>query len=135
MKLLFLNISQICSLLLIANITYGQNDFLTLARTWQFDKSSIRGTVMSPSDIEKQDYLDLRDDFTFIRVDGGTCFQGKWEYDESNQKIKLTYQLIDKVDFFSVKAVDKTHLVLKVEEDWKNEMTLYMKAVKYPCSI
>ena len=135
MKVLFFTIFLICNLLFLENLAYSQTDFLTLAKTWQFEKSSIRGTVLNPTQIEKQDYLDLRSDFSFNRVDGGTCYQGTWKYDSENKKIKLVYNHIDKVDLFSIEEVGKGNLILKVEEDWKIEMTLYLKAVKYPCSI
>jgi|GEM_PF-4619018 len=113
----------------------GQDAISAIARTWKIDKSSISGIMMNMPEEEQSDYLDLNTDNTFVRVDEGKCFVGKWSLDKKTNKIQLVYEHNKQEEFFSIKKIDKNQLVLKLEEDWKNEMVMYLSAVKYPCSI
>mgnify|MGYP001796960554 CR=1 FL=1 len=66
----------------------SQDDQSAIARTWKIDRSSISGIMINMTAEELSDYLDFNTDNTFVRVDEGKCFVGKWSFDQNNNKIQ-----------------------------------------------
>ncbi|MBX2841378.1 MAG: hypothetical protein KTR26_06375 [Flammeovirgaceae bacterium] len=101
---------------------------------WKYESSKVLGQVVQATAAEENDQLVLRFNMTFERVEEGRIYKGTWRYNEGEQKIILNYSGIDMVKYLFVKKANNEELVLKVEEDWKLDTHLRMKAVKAPCS-
>ncbi len=133
----FLSIIKIliCALLYSGFAFSQQHSEKLLARTWKIDKLSISGMIIKADKKQRGDYLDLNTDATFTRVDEGIHYKGTWTWEKEQQRIKLVYQENQQKVFFKVKKIEGNQLILKMEEDWKNEMLMYFSAAKFPCSI
>ncbi len=105
-----------------------------LSKNWKYESSKVLGQVVPATAVEENDQLVLRFNMTFERVEEGKVYKGTWMYNEGEQKIILNYSGVDKVKFLFVKKANKEELVLKMEEDWKLDTQIHMKAVNPPCS-
>ena len=112
-----------------------QNDTQILSRTWKLNKVSISGMIIQLNQEQEGDFLQLNENTTFTRIDDGIVYTGTWEWDSKTERIKLMYKQSKEEVFFKVKKVKENQLILKIEEDWKNEMVMYLSAEEFPCNI
>ncbi|MCD4664217.1 MAG: hypothetical protein K8R68_03030 [Bacteroidales bacterium] len=75
-------ISSILLILLLGS-GYSQNlNKNTLCKKWYLEKYEIMWIDYEPEEKEKNDYILLKSDMTYISVDEGVKSNGKWEYND-----------------------------------------------------
>ncbi|MDW7691582.1 hypothetical protein R9C00_17455 [Flammeovirgaceae bacterium SG7u.111] len=112
----------------IAGQSLAQSGLVSLTKNWILEKTNVKGTYFAPEEHEKGDKLTLYPNHHFVRIDGGVRYIGVWKLDCEQERIILKYCGSDKEKTLLIEAIDEERLVLKLEEDWKMDMRIYLRA-------
>jgi hypothetical protein len=96
---------------------------LDLCKKWNLAGYVYWGITFSPEETEKNDYLNFKENGTFVAVDEGKSEKGTWEFDIKNKALLLYYSKSIKPFVFGVIKATNNELILLLK-DKEDSITL-----------
>lgn len=122
-------IFSITILILAFSLNAKSQTKLDFCKKWNLEGYIYWGITFSPEEIEKNDYLNFKEDGTFISVDEGKSEKGTWKFDVKNKTLLLYDSKSSKPLVFGIIKVTNNELVLLLK-DKEDSITLKFLAEK-----
>jgi hypothetical protein len=103
--------------ILILSFTAQSQTKQDFCKKWFLEGYIYYGFIVSPEEIERNDYLHFKKEGTFTSIDGGKMESGTWKWD-SDKKTLLLYDQISTAPLtFQVISITTTELQLLFKDD------------------
>lgn len=122
-------IFAITILILAFNLNAKSQTKLDFCKKWNLVGYVYWGITYPPEESEKNDYLNFKENGTFVGVDEGKSENGTWKWDLKNKKLILFYSKSSKPVVFEIIKVTHNELILLLK-DKEDSITLKFLAEK-----
>jgi hypothetical protein len=102
--------------ILALSINAKSQSKLDFCKKWNLEGYIYWGITFSPEETEKNDYLNFKEDGTFISVDEGKLENGTWKWDLKNKSLHLYDSKSNKPLIFGIIKVTKNELILLLKD-------------------
>jgi hypothetical protein len=102
---------------------------LDFCKKWHLEGYVYWGITFSPEETEKNDYLNIKEDGTFISVDEGKLEKGTWKWDIKSKSLYLYSSKSNESLIFGIVQVTNNELILLLK-DKEDSIKLKFKGEK-----
>ncbi len=101
----------------------------TLCKKWHLEKYEIMWIDYAPEENEKNDYIQLKNDMTYISIDEGIKTTGRWTYN-SDKNYFIMYDAKEEGVRFFVDELETNKMVVNIDVKELEGVDIYFSTQK-----